>query len=112
MKNKFLFLTHVIFALCFPFAIGHFTPANDGLSYLFLLFVVLNPLYSAFVGYVISKDFRGLWFHIPLLAVLFLIGVIVVFGDLDSFFLISIFAYLLITLTVAWLLSKKQKVKK
>lgn len=109
MKGKFLILTHLFFAILLPLTVGYLTPANDGLTYLFMLFMVINPLYSVFVGYRISKDFRGLWCHIPLLAVTFLVGFIVVFRDFDYFYLYCSFAYLIISAIVAWILSKRKQ---
>lgn len=94
MRGKILLVCHAIVALGLPLAINCLIPANDGLGAMFLLFAVINPLYSVFLGYLVAKDFKGMWLHLPIFASFFLGSLVVLFEGFDVSFLIYSGLYL------------------
>lgn len=60
--------------LFLPFLLICVAPPDSGFIVMLMLFYVVNPLYSLWVGFVAGKALRQQWFQPILAAVLFILG--------------------------------------
>lgn len=62
----------VMFA--FPFAVARLAPEYSGMALCMILFFIVNPIYSAILGFRCGRDIRRMW-NLPLVSsIAFLAG--------------------------------------
>lgn len=84
----------VMFAL--PFCVARFAPADAGMALCMMLFFIVNPLYSAILGYRCGSNVRQMW-NLPLVSsVAFLAGTWLFFDIREVWFIIYATVYLII----------------
>ena len=84
----------VMFAL--PFAVARLASECSGMALCMLLFFIVNPIYSAILGYRCSKDIRSRW-YLPLISsTAFLAGTWLFFDIKESWFIVYASVYLCI----------------
>lgn len=84
----------VMFAL--PFCMARFAPADAGMALCMMLFFIVNPIYSAILGFRCSKDVRQMW-SLPLISsITFLAGTLLFFDIREVWFIIYAATYLAI----------------
>lgn len=82
-----------------PFAIARLASECSGMALCMILFFIVNPIYSAILGYGCGKDIRRMW-NLPLVsAIAFLAGTWLFFDIKEVWFLI----YAAIYLTLGWI---------
>lgn len=88
----------VMFAL--PFVVARLASECSGMALCMLLFFIVNPVYSAVLGYRCGKDIRRMW-NLPLVSsVAFLAGTWLFFDIREVWFIIYATVYLIIGWTV------------
>ena len=104
-KNIILWLAvSAVVMLMFPWLAVTFVKGVAGMAVCFLLFFVVNPLYSAIIGVFAGKDIRHLW-SLPVISVaLFLIGAWIFFDMGETAFVLYAVVYLVLGI-VAMLIS-------
>ena len=100
MENRRIIITWlavtvvVMFAL--PFCVAMLASECSGMALCMLLFFIVNPVYSAVLGYRCGKDIRRMW-NPPLVAsVAFLAGTWLFFDIREVWFIIYATVYLII----------------
>lgn len=84
----------VMFAL--PFAVARLASECSGMALCMLLFFIVNPIYSAILGYRCSKDIRSRW-YLPLISsTAFLAGTWLFFDIKEVWFIVYASVYLCI----------------
>lgn len=84
----------VMFAL--PFCVARFAPADAGMALCMILFFIVNPIYSAVLGYRCGSNVRLMW-NLPLVSsVAFLAGTLLFFDIREVWFIIYATVYLII----------------
>lgn len=84
----------VMFAL--PWAVARLASECSGMALCMILFFIVNPLYSAVLGFNCGRDVRRMW-NLPLVSsIAFLAGTWLFFDIRDVWFLIYAAAYLAI----------------
>lgn len=84
----------VMFAL--PFAVARLASECSGMALCMLLFFIVNPIYSAILGYRCSKDIRSRW-YLPLISsTAFLAGTWLFFDIKELWFIVYASVYLCI----------------
>lgn len=84
----------VMFAL--PFCVVRFAPADAGMALCMILFFIVNPIYSAVLGYRCGSNVRLMW-NLPLVSsVAFLAGTLLFFDIREVWFIIYATVYLII----------------
>lgn len=84
----------VMFAL--PFCAAQFAPADAGMALCMILFFIVNPIYSAVLGYRCGSNVRLMW-NLPLVSsVAFLAGTLLFFDIREVWFIIYATVYLII----------------
>lgn len=84
----------VMFAL--PFAIARLASECSGMALCMILFFIINPIYSAILGYGCGKDIRRMW-NLPLVsAIAFLAGTWIFFDIHELWFIAYAGIYLAI----------------
>ncbi len=102
-KNIILWLAaSAVVMLAFPWLAVTFVKGDAGMVVCFLLFFVVNPLYSAIIGAFAGKDIRHLWSLPVISALLFLIGTWIFFEMGETAFILYAAGYL--TLGIAAML--------
>ena len=87
----------VMFAL--PFAIARLASECSGMALCMILFFIINPIYSAILGYRCGKNVRIMW-NLPLVsAVAFLAGTWIFFDIHELWFIVYAIVYLAISWT-------------
>ena len=88
----------VMFAM--PFDVARLASECSGMALCMLLFLIVNPVYSAVLGYSCGKDIRRMW-NLPLVSsVAFLAGTWLFFDIREVWFIIYATVYLIIGWTV------------
>ena len=96
IKNVIWYFLSFIVMLVFPFLAVHFVKGDNGMAVFFILFYVLNPMYSIISGIVAGINRKSLR-TLPLInTILFLIGSVCIVGSTDWSFSYFALAYLLI----------------
>lgn len=110
MKNKHLMwlIMSVAIMLLLPFLVVTFVAADAGMFVCFIMFFVINPIYSAVLGIFGGKNIKSMWYHPIILAVLFLIGIFIIFETFDIIFVAYAVVYLAIGIAFMLVNSKKQ----
>lgn len=84
----------MMFAL--PFAVARLASECSGMALCMLLFFIVNPLYSAILGYRCSRNVRQMW-NLPLVSsVSFLAGTWLFFDISEEWFIVYAMVYLII----------------
>lgn len=105
-KNIILWLAaSAVVMLAFPWLAVTFVRGDAGMAVCFLLFFVVNPLYSVITGAFAGKDVKHLWSLPIILAVLFLIGTWIFFDMGETAFILYAAVYLVLGIA-AMLISK------
>ena len=87
----------VMFAL--PFAVARLASECSGMALCMMLFFIVNPIYSAILGYRCGKYIKKMW-NLPLVsAVAFLAGTWIFFDIHELWFIVYAIAYLAISWT-------------
>lgn len=96
-KNIILWLAaSVVVMLAFPWLAVTFVKGDAGMAVCFLLFFVVNPLYSVLIGAFVGKDVKHLWSFPVISAALFLIGTWIFFDMGEMAFILYAAVYLVI----------------
>lgn len=102
MKNRRVIMTWIavtitiMFAL--PFTIARLASECSGMALCIILFFIVNPIYSAILGYRCGRNIRQMW-SIPLVSsVAFLAGTWMFFDIKELWFII----YATVYLTIGW----------
>lgn len=112
MKKKFtiwIMITAVIM-LILPWLAVTFIKSDAGMAVCFLLFFVVNPIYSAAVGVFAGKDIKYLWSLPVISAVLFLFGTWIFFDMGETAFIMYAFVYFVLgiaAMLVSMFINKK-----
>lgn len=84
----------VMFAL--PFCVARFAPADAGMALCMIIFLIVNPVHSAILGFCCGKNIRQMW-NLPLVSsVAFLAGAWLFFDIKEAWFIIYASVYLII----------------
>lgn len=84
----------VMFA--FPFAVARLAPECSGMALCMILFFIVNPIYSAILGFRCGRDIRRMW-NLPLVSsIAFLAGTWLFFDIKEVWFIIYASVYLII----------------
>lgn len=84
----------VMFAL--PFAVARLASECSGMALCMILFFIVNPIYSAVLGFRCGRNVSRMW-HLPLVSsIAFLVGTWLFFDIKEVWFIIYSSAYLLI----------------
>lgn len=84
----------VMFAL--PFVVARFASECSGMALCMILFFIVNPVYSAILGFRCGSDIRRMW-NLPLVAsIAFLAGTWLFFDIKEVWFIIYASVYLII----------------
>lgn len=82
--------------LLLPFAVVRLASECSGMALCMILFFIINPLYSAILGYRCGKDVRRMW-NLPLVsAIAFLAGTWIFFDIHELWFIAYAVVYLII----------------
>mgnify|MGYP006968297011 FL=1 len=110
-KNTILWLAaSAVVMLAFPWLAVTFVKGDAGMAVCFLLFFVVNPLYSVIIGAFAGKDVKHLWSLPVISAVLFLIGTWLFFDMGETAFILYAVVYLVIgimAMLISMLIRKK-----
>lgn len=84
----------VMFAL--PFAVARLAPECSGMALCMILFFIVNPVYSAILGFRCGRNIRQMW-NLPLVSpITFLAGTWLFFDIKEVWFIIYASVYLII----------------
>lgn len=84
----------VMFAL--PFAVARLAPECSGMALCMILFFIVNPVYSAILGFRCGRNIRQMW-NLPLVSsIAFLAGTWLFFDIREVWFIIYALVYLII----------------
>ena len=84
----------VMFAL--PFAVARFASEYSGMALCMILFFIVNPVYSAILGFRCGRNIRQMW-HLPVLSsVAFLAGTWLFFDIKELLFIVYASVYLIL----------------
>ncbi len=82
--------------LLLPFAVVRLASECSGMALCMILFFIINPMYSAILGYRCGKDVRRMW-NLPLVsAIAFLAGTWIFFDIHELWFIAYAVVYLII----------------
>lgn len=82
-----------------PFCVARFAPADAGMALCMMLFFIVNPIYSAILGYCCGSNVRQMW-NLPLVSSgAFLAGTWLFFDIREVWFIIYATVYLIIVWT-------------
>ena len=101
MTKKYIRWLCVTIAVMFvlPFAVARLASECSGMALCMILFFIVNPVYSAILGYRCGKYIKKMW-NLPLVsAVAFLAGTWIFFDTRESWFIVYAIAYLAISWT-------------
>lgn len=80
----------------FPFAVARLASECSGMALCMILFFIVNPIYSAILGFRCGKDIRRMW-NLPLVSsIAFLAGTWLFFDIKEVRFIIYASVYLII----------------
>lgn len=83
----------------FPLAVAGLASECSGMALCMILFFIVNPIYSAILGFRCGKDIRRMW-NLPLVSsIAFLAGTWLFFDIKEVWFIIYASVYLIIGLT-------------
>ena len=86
----------VVVMFLLPFAVARLASECSGMALCMILFFIVNPIYSAILGYRCGKDVRRMW-NLPLVsAIAFLAGAWIFFDIHEIWFIVYAGIYLAI----------------
>ena len=86
----------ILVMLALPFAVARLASECSGMALSMMLFLIVNPIYSAILGYRCGKDIKKMW-NLPLVsAVAFLAGTWIFFNIHELWFVVYATVYLAI----------------
>lgn len=96
-KAMILWLTiSVVIMIALPFAVARLASECSGMALCMILFFIVNPIYSAILGFRCGKDIRRMW-NLPLVSsIAFLAGTWLFFDIKEVWFIIYATVYLII----------------
>ena len=86
----------VMFAL--PFAVARLASECSGMALCMILFFIVNPIYSAILGFRCGRIIRRMWNQPLVSSIVFLAGSWLFFDIMEVWFII----YALVYLTIGW----------
>ena len=90
------FAVTIVMMSLFPFAIARLSSECSGMALCMILFFIINPIYSAILGYRCGKDVGRMW-NLPLVsAIAFLAGTWIFFDIHELWFIAYAGVYLVI----------------
>lgn len=93
---KFWFVSSAIIMLLLPWAAVTFVKGDGGMAACFILFFVVNPIYSVTAGAFAGRNSKQLWLLPVLSAILFLAGTWILFDMGETAFILYAAVYLLL----------------
>lgn len=82
-----------------PFMIARLASECSGMALCMILFFIINPVYSAILGYRCGKDVKRMW-NLPLVsAIAFLAGTWLFFDIKEPWFIV----YAIVYLAIGWI---------
>lgn len=82
--------------LAFPFAVARLASECSGMALCMILFFIVNPIYSAILGFRCGRNIRQMW-NLPLVSsIAFLAGTWLFFDIKEVWFIIYTSVYLII----------------
>ncbi len=96
-KAMILWLTiSVVIMIALPFAVARHAPECSGMALCMILFFIVNPIYSAILGFRCGRNVRQMW-NLPLVSsVAFLAGTWLFFDIKEVWFIVYASVYLII----------------
>lgn len=96
-KAMIVWLTiSVVIMIALPFAVVGLASECSGMALCMLLFFIVNPIYSAILGFCCGKDIRRMW-NLPLVSsIAFLAGTWLFFDIKEVWFILYASVYLMI----------------
>ena len=96
-KAMILWLTiSVVIMIALPFAVARLASECSGMALCIILFFIVNPIYSAILGFRCGKYIRRMW-NLPLVSsIAFLAGTWIFFDIKEVWFIIYATVYLII----------------
>ncbi|MCR6509670.1 hypothetical protein M1B78_16310 [Bacteroides sp. KH569_7] len=89
----------ILVMLALPFAVARLTSECSGMALCMMLFLIVNPIYSAILGYRCGRDIKKMW-NLPLVsAVAFLAGTWIFFDIHELWFVV----YAIVYLAIGWI---------
>ncbi len=104
MENRRIIITWIAITVAvmfvFPFAVARLASECSGMALCMILFLIINPIYSAILGFRCGRDIRRMW-NLPLVSsIAFLAGTWLFFDIKEAWFIIYASVYLIIGWTV------------
>lgn len=94
IKKWIVVTVAVMFAL--PFCVARYVPADAGMASCMILFFIVNPVYSAILGFQCGRNLHQMW-NLPLASsVAFLAGTWLFFDIKEVWFVICASVYLIV----------------
>ncbi len=85
--------------LALPFTVARLASECSGMALCMMLFFIVNPVYSAILGYRCGKDIKKMW-NLPLVSVVaFLAGTWIFFDIHELWFIV----YAIVYLAIGWI---------
>lgn len=82
--------------LVLPFGVARLATANSGMALCMIVFFIVNPVYSAILGFRCGRNIRQMW-HLPVLSsVAFLAGTWLFFDIKELLFIVYASVYLIL----------------
>lgn len=97
-------ISSTVIMLLLPWLAVMFIKGDGGMVACFILFYVLNPIYSIYAGAFAGKDIKNLWALPILTSLFFLVGAWLFFDMGEKGFIVYAFIYLILG-TAAMLIS-------
>ena len=102
MENRRIIITWIAVTVAvmfvFPLAVARLASECSGMALCMILFFIVNPTYSAILGFRCGKDTHRMW-NLPLVSsIAFLAGTWLFFDIKEVWFII----YALVYLTIGW----------
>lgn len=89
----------ILVMLALPFTVARLASECSGMALCMMLFLIVNPIYSAILGYRCGKDIKKMW-NLPLVsAVAFLAGTWIFFDIHELWFVV----YATVYLAIGWI---------
>lgn len=86
----------LVIMLALPGAVARFAPECSGMALCMMLFLIINPVYSAMLGLMCGRDTRQMWYIPAVSSVAFLAGTWLWFDIREPWFVIYAAVYLII----------------
>jgi len=113
MKNKILIyiITILLILLVIPFIAINTIKPNDGLGFLLLMFFIINPITSIFIGILSENDIKKFWWMPIAFSTFFPLLYVITLKELVMDLYLYSIGYLvlgLVSMTVTYYLNKRK----